>query len=115
VPGFLVTKATAMTCSHLAPVQIVPTQTRVLAMGAPVATVPSQLLVAACPFPPSGTPHPCVLVRWANVAGRVTVMGQPALLQASPAGSGDGVGQAVDQAPQGPPVVGAVQARAVGA
>jgi hypothetical protein len=117
VPGFLVTKGTVMTCSHLAPVQVATPNTRVLAMGLPVAvaTLPSSLVVTGCPFPPSGTPHPCVLVQWGNVAGRVKVMGMPALLQASPAGSGDGVGQAVDQAPQGPAIVSVQQARVAGA
>jgi hypothetical protein len=115
MPGFLVTKPAVVTCTHLGPVQVVPTQMRVLATGMPVITAAAQLAVTGCPFPaPATPPHPCVLVKWLNVSARVTVMGQPALLQASPAGTGDGIAQAVDLAPQGPPILGVVQTRAVG-
>jgi hypothetical protein len=114
VPGYVVHQNAAMTCMHGGAVSVAPVQTRVLVSALAVATVPSQLTVAGCVFTlPNGTPHPCVLVKWANPASRVTVMGQPALLQAPPTGSGNGVCQAADQAPQGVPNVATVQQRVI--
>jgi hypothetical protein len=101
-------------CTHAAPAQTAPTQPRVLVSGQPIATVANVLAVTGCPFQiPIGTgtkPQPCVTIKWANVSARVLIAGQPPLLQATP-GPGAGVCQSVEQIPQGPPVVSAMQAR----
>lgn len=114
MPGLMLHTGATMQCTHAAPATIAPAQTRVLVSGQPVATVPAQIAVAGCPFQiPIGTgtkPQPCVLVKWLNVSARVTIMGQPVLLQASP-GPGAGICQSAEQIPQGPPVVGALQIR----
>jgi hypothetical protein len=116
MPGLILHVGATMQCTHAAPATIPPTQTRVLVSGQPAATVPAQIAVAGCPFmipvppPPATKPQPCVLIKWLNVSTRVTVMGQPLLLQASP-GPGAGICQSVEQIPQGPPVVSALQLR----
>lgn len=114
MPGYLVHQQAAMTCPHGGTISIVAGQPRTLALMA-VATTASVITVAGCPFQiPFGTgtkPQPCVLVRWANVSARVKVMGLPVLVQATPAGTGGGVCQSVEQIPQGPPIVTSVQGR----
>lgn len=114
MPGLMLHSNATAQCTHLAPVQITPSQTRVTVMGQPVATAPSQLIVSGCPFQvPIGTgtkPQPCVLVRWSLLSARVTVMGQPVMLQPGP-GTGPGICQSIEQIPQGPPTVAALQPR----
>jgi hypothetical protein len=104
-----------MQCSHVAPVSTTPTQTKVLVLGQPVATTANLLTVTGCPFAVGPKPQPCVIVKWLMIAGRIKVLGQPALLQTPPGpGTGAGLGQSVEQIPQGPPIVGAVQTRVLG-
>lgn len=114
MPGFLLHVGAVMQCTHQAPVSTAPTQPRVLVSGQSVATAKNILVVAGCPFQvPVGAgtkPQPCVKVQWAMLSTRVLVNGEPALLQISP-GPGAGVCQSAEQIPQGPPVVGAFQAR----
>ena len=63
--------------------------------------------VAGCPFQiPIGTgtkPQPCIKILWTVPAARVLINGTPALLATSA-----GIGQSVEQIPQGPAVVSAV-------
>jgi hypothetical protein len=93
-----------------------PVQTRVLVSGQPVATTANLSTVTGCPFTlPGPKPSPCVRVQWTMPATRLLVMGAPPLLQTLP-GPGTGAGQCLspEQAPQGPPVVIAVQPRVQG-
>jgi hypothetical protein len=107
-----------MQCTHFAPVTIAPAQTRVVVSTQPVAVSSSQLTVAGCPFQvpaPSGTkPQPCVKVQWSNMSARIKIMGQPVLLQPTPAGAGAGICQSIEQIPQGPPTVNQMQSRVLG-
>jgi hypothetical protein len=112
MPGFLVHVGAAVQCTHLAPVNAVTTNARVLVSGMPVVTLADTFLVAGCPFtlpttPPK--PQPCVRVQWLVPATRVLVNGQPPILQASA-----GVCLSVEQIPQGPPAVVATQTRVLG-
>ena len=117
MPGLLLHANAVMQCTHLAPIAIAPNQTRVLVSTQPVATANSALTVAGCTFqipPPAGPkPQPCVRVLWSMVSARVSVMGQPVLLQPSP-GTGPGVCQSAEQVPQGSPNVNSVQMRVTG-
>jgi uncharacterized Zn-binding protein involved in type VI secretion len=110
VPGALVHVGATILCAHAGPATIASSNARVLVSGQPVATIVDQTLVAGCAFNVSGGPHPCVHVQWLTSALRVLVNGQPALLQTS-----TGLCLAADQAPQGPPLVAAVQPRVIGA
>lgn len=116
MPGFLVHVGSITNCTHPpgAVVASVVGPPRVFVNLQPVLTVANLLTVAGCPFQiPFGVgtkPQPCVTVKWANVATRVFVSGQPPLLQASP-GPGAGICQSVEQIPQGPPIVSVLQMR----
>ena len=114
MPGLMLHVGATLQCTHVAPATIGPGQTRVLVSGLPVATVSSVITVAGCPFQivlPVGTKlQPCVKVQWTMLSTRVTVMGQPVLLQPA-AGTGLGICQSVEQIPQGPPAVTMLQTR----
>jgi hypothetical protein len=117
MPGFFLHTGASVSCTHKAPAMIPPAQPRVTVSGMPVATLNAKITVAGCPFQvPVGVgtkPQPCVTIQWANVSTRVTVMGQPVLLQANP-GPGVGVCQSAEQIPQGPPFVDSLQTRVSG-
>jgi hypothetical protein len=114
MPGFMLHVGATIQCTHLAPAATAPTQPRVLVSGQPVAVSSNVILVAGClfqiPTPGGPKPQPCVKVQWGLQSTRVLVMGQPALLQPSP-GTGPGICQSVEQIPQGPPTVSALQMR----
>jgi len=115
MPGNLLHVGAIVQCTHAATATIAPSQTRVLTPSGPVATLADLISVAGCPFQvPIGTgtkPQPCVKVQWLMISGRCQANGQPLLL-ATP-GSGGGICQSVEQIPQGPPIVGSVQLRAI--
>ena len=113
MPGLLLHIGSTVQCPHQAPASAPPTQTRVLVMGRPVATTASAFTIVGCPFTvPGPKPQPCVRVQWLMPAGRVQVMGQPALL-APAVGTGAGVCLSAEQIPQGPPIISQVQTRVV--
>ena len=113
MPGFALHTNAQVQCFHAAPAMTAPTS-GVLVSGQAIATAANQIVVALCPFtipPPTGPkPQPCATIRWTNVAARVTVYGQPVLLQATP-GPGAGICQSAEQIPQGVPKVGGLQTR----
>lgn len=108
MPGPLFHVGATAICTHGGQVQTIPTNTRVLVSGQPVAVVSDQFLVAGCAFNVSSSPHPCIKVQWLVPAVRVTINGQPAILQTS-----TGLGLAADQAPQGPPTIVQTQTRVI--
>ncbi len=116
MPGFLLHTAASIACTHMAPASTPPVQPRVLVSGQPVAVSGNQILVTGCPFqvptPGGPKPQPCVRVQWSMLSTRVLLSGQPALLQPAP-GTGPGLCLSVEQIPQGPPTVTAMQARVV--
>jgi len=112
VPGPLLHVGATATCPHSAgQVTIIPSNTRVTVGGQPVAVVSDQCMIAGCPFtiPPTPGPQPCMTVQWIVPATRVTVMGQPALLQTS-----TGICLSATSIPAGPPIVSQCQMRATG-
>lgn len=96
-------------CPHAGQVMTISSNTRVLVSGQPVATLGDQFMVAACAFMAGTKPQPCLKVQWLQPALRVTVMGQPAILQTSM-----GLCLSAEQIPQGPPTVIVTQLRASG-
>jgi hypothetical protein len=112
VPGFLLTVGSTVQCTHAAPATGQTGNTRVLTATGPALTAADLHTVTGCPFTiPGPKPQPCVTIRW-SPATRVFINGQPAVVQVP--GSGQGVCQSVEQIPQGPPVVAAVQTRVFG-
>jgi hypothetical protein len=109
VSGFTLTVASTLTCPHGGTVQIVTGNARAKVGGAPAALATDTYLVSGCPFqlpttPP--TPSPCVRVQWAVPDIQVQVGGAATLSQGSA-----GLCLSAMQAPQGPVVVVAGQAR----
>ncbi len=100
--------ATAI-CPHGGQVTTVSSNARVLVNGMPAATMSDQSLIAGCAFQlPGPTPSPCLRVQWLVPAMRVSVMGQPVLLQTS-----QNLCLSPAQAPQGPAIVTVNQTRVV--
>jgi len=113
MPGPLFHVGAQAICPHAGQISTVSTNTRVLVSGQPVATMADTFPIAGCPFQipvgPGTKPQPCVQVRWLVPATRVTVNGQPVLLQTS-----TGICQSIEQIPQGPPTIVATQPRVIG-
>ena len=110
MPGYLLHVGATLQCPHQAPVSIVSSQT--VKVGGQVAVVLNDTFtIAGCPFTvPGPKPQPCTTVLWLAGAQRVTIKGQPALLQDS-----QGLCQSADQIPAGPPVVQQTQQQTKGA
>jgi hypothetical protein len=103
---FVLTVGAGALCPHGAPLQIVPSQVKVLFGGQPAATTADTFLVTGCPFTvPSGKPQPCVTARFAP-ALKLLLRGTPAVLRSSTS-----ICQSPEQIPQGPAVVTATQVR----
>ncbi len=113
MPGNLLHVNAAVNCTHGAKATIVSSNIRVKVSGQAVAVVSDLTTVAGCPFQvPIGTgtkPQPCVKVQWSTPATRVTVGGQPVLLQTSV-----GAYQSAEQIPQGTATVVTTQQRVRG-
>jgi hypothetical protein len=113
MPGFLLHVGAVVQCTHMAPANTPPTQPRVLVSGQPVATTANQYLITGCPFFIALKPSPCIRIQWTAPATRVLINGLPALMTPAP-GPAPGLCLSPEQAPQGPPMVTAVQARVLG-
>jgi uncharacterized Zn-binding protein involved in type VI secretion len=73
--------ATAI-CSHGGQVTPLPTQTRVLVSGQAVIRMGDTGLTAGCAFTlPGPKPSPCLTTKWLLGAVRVSVQGQPVIIQ----------------------------------
>lgn len=87
----VITSQTTVMCGHAGSATHIPTQARVQVSGSPAAVVSDQHAVAGCSLTGSGTP-PCVVLAWTVPAMRVTVGGQPVLVQTSiPIATGPGI------------------------
>jgi hypothetical protein len=101
--------ATGM-CPHGGSISIISTNVRVTAGGQALATFGDQFMIAGCAFTiPPGKPQPCLKVQWLMPATRVTIGGQPAILQTS-----SGLCLTAEQIPQGPPTITVAQTRVLG-
>ena len=107
---FLLQVGAAGMCPHGGPLQVVPSQAKVLLGGQPAATVADQFVITGCPFtvPPS-KPQPCVTATFAP-AVKVLLSNNPAVLK-----SGGLICQSAEQIPQGPPTITVTQVKVTGA
>jgi hypothetical protein len=107
---FVLDANSVLQCPHAAPIRHTPSQIRVSILGAPVLTLSDVGTIAGCAFTlPGPKPSPCTTTQWVRGALRVSINGVPVLLQDS-----QGVCKSPEQAPQGAPIPGAVQARVMG-
>jgi hypothetical protein len=103
---FLLQVGASAMCPHGAPIQVVPSQAKVLLGGMPAATASDQFVIAGCAFTtPVPKPQPCVTATFAP-AVKVSFGGKPAVLKA-----GGIICQSAEQIPQGPPSVSATQVK----
>jgi len=80
----MITTAATVVCPHGGTVQLSTSNTLVTADQGSVCLVSDQHTVTGCAFTlPSGTPSPCVSVRWSAPATSSTVGGAAPLLQSS--------------------------------
>ena len=108
MPGPVVQVGAAVICPHGGQVSAVTSNTRVMVGGAPAVLQADTYPIAGCVFTVGPKPQPCLTARWLVVATRVTVMGQPVVIQ-----GGTGLCFSAEQAPQGPPTVITTQPRVV--
>ena len=110
MPGMLLHVGASATCPHGGQVSIVSSNSRVTVSQQAVALANDQFTIAGCSFTvPPNKPQPCMTVQWLEPATRVTVTGQPVILQSS-----TGLCQSADQIPAGPPNVTTTQTRVKG-
>jgi uncharacterized Zn-binding protein involved in type VI secretion len=110
MPGPLYHVGGVAMCPHGGQVTTISSNTRVLVSGQPVATMSDTSTVAGCAFTiPGPKPQPCIRVQWLVPAARVTINGQPALLQTSM-----GMCPSAESIPQGPPSITTTQMRVTG-
>ena len=105
----LVQVGATLICPHGGQITIVPGNPRVSFDGQPAGTMSDQYLVAGCSFVVATVPQPCPTVQWLVPATRVTIGGQPAVLQSS-----TGMCMSATMIPNGPPQVVVTQVRAEG-
>jgi hypothetical protein len=109
MPGPIYQVGAVAMCPHGGQVTVASSNARVLAGGAPAVLVSDLGIVGGCVFTvPPGKPQPCATVRFLVPATRVTVMGQPVVLQSSV-----GLCLSADGIPAGPPIIASTQVRVV--
>lgn len=109
MPGFILHVGASLTCPHGGQVSEISSNTRVSVEGQLVVTQADQYPIAGCALSSASPPNPCVLVKWIVPATRVTINGQPVILQSS-----TGLCVNATQAPQGSPMIVATQTRVSG-
>lgn len=83
MPGFVLTSASTIQCTHGGSASAVPSNTKVMADGSPMLVESDTHTVAGCPFNVSGAPQPCVTIAWSAGSQKVSVNGTPVLTQSS--------------------------------
>jgi hypothetical protein len=108
MPGPVLQVGGVTICPHGGQVSAITSNTRVVVGGTQAVTQADTYPIAGCVFVVGPKPQPCLTAQWIVVATRVTVMGQPVVIQ-----GGTGLCLSAEQAPQGPPTVVSTQPRVV--
>jgi hypothetical protein len=108
MPGPVMQVGGVAICPHGGQISAITTNTRVLVGGTPATLQTDTYPVAGCAFTVGPTPQPCLTTQWVMVTTRVTVMGQPLVIQ-----GGMGLCLGPTQAPQGPATIVSTQPRVV--
>lgn len=106
MPGPILHLGARGACTHGGQLSLLTTQGRVRVGGQPVYTADDPSVIAACAFVRGVPSSPCVRVRWLAPSSRVRVLGRPVVLRDSA-----GLTVAIDEVPQGTPVISACQVR----
>lgn len=95
--GNLLTTSSTIMCPHGGQVNLITTNSRVMAEGSPVLLETDIHMVSGCPFTlPGPKPSPCIRVEWSLGTTRMSINGTPALTQSS-----IGICYSPESAPQG--------------
>jgi hypothetical protein len=105
----LLNTASVMSCPHGGTVTPISSNTRVSVGGGNALRPSDTFVIVGCPFPPSGTPHPCVQVNWVVSAQRSKAVSDFTLTESSV-----GLCVAADQAVQGTVLILSTQPRVSG-
>ena len=105
----LLSTSSSLICPHGGAVSIVSANNRVKVDGDFAATSTDQFTISGCTLNISGSPHPCVMVKWVEPGKQSTVLKNPTLNEAS-----TGLCVAADQAVQGAVRIVAAQQRVTG-
>lgn len=82
MPSPVITSAAVVLCTHAGSATPSAPSPRVSVLGSPVISQMAPWLIAGCTFPPPPVANgPCVSASWTTAAARVTVSGQPVLVQ----------------------------------
>ena len=107
--GDFLSSSSTLWCPHGGMVVATPASGRVRFGGDPAVVATDTFDISGCPFPPGGTPHPCVTVNWIRPAARSTARGGQTLTMDS-----TGLCLADDKSVQGQVLIEATQVRAGG-
>ncbi|MGH8263130.1 MAG: hypothetical protein ACRETU_03080 [Steroidobacterales bacterium] len=83
MPGFVLTVASTVQCTHGGTATAVPSNTSVQADSSPVLVESDTHTVAGCSFNVSGSPMPCVTIAWSAGATKVKINGTAVLVKSS--------------------------------
>ncbi len=82
--GYLLHQGATVQCMHGGQAQPTVTSQKVKVGGQSIVTQSGTYTIAGCSYPPPPTANgPCVTAQWVSAATRVTVGGEPVLLQDS--------------------------------
>ncbi len=83
MPGFVLTSASTIQCTHGGSASVVPSNTKVMADNSPILVESDIHTVAGCPFMMGNTPSPCLQIAWSAGAAKVTINGTAVLVKSS--------------------------------
>src|SRR4051812_7459080 len=105
MPGYVLTSASTILCTHGGSASVSPSNTKIDADGAPALIETDVHTVSGCPFMIGNTPSPCVQIAWSAGASKVSIDGTKVLVQSSigqcKAGTGAVQGVAIIASTQG--------------
>jgi Domain of unknown function (DUF4280) len=83
MPGYVLTSASTIQCTHGGSASVSPSNTKVTADGSPILVESDTHTVAGCPFMKGNTPSPCTEIAWSAGASKVTINGTAVLVKSS--------------------------------
>ena len=83
MPGYVLTTASTIQCTHGGSASAVASNTKLTADGSPILVETDIHTVAGCPFMIGNTPSPCLQIAWSTGASKVSINGTPVLVQSS--------------------------------
>ena len=83
MPGYVLTSASTIQCTHGGSASVMPSNTKVMADGSPILVESDVHTVAGCSFMIGNTPSPCLQIAWSGGAAKVSINGTAVLVKSS--------------------------------